>query len=259
MYTKFNEVTADIEKEFVLNGQLIQVSKWQGLEVKDTVFGNTVELLNYYFQYNIPSMNPNKLQTEILANQPWSEAHFLERVSGLPLNPGKEFRNWPYYKSPERDAKFRAKEEKFSHTYMERYWHPKMKGLRYETGNLGDVVNQLHKEPTTRQAYLPMWMSEDTGVLHGGRVPCSLGYHFILRKNYLHIAYFLRSCDYIRHFRDDVYLTCRLCIWMIEQLRKKDNCFWNKVSPGILSMNIISLHMFENDYNFLFKKESKYI
>lgn len=254
IYTKFSEVMSDIDESFIFNSSLERVTKWQGLEVKDTAWGDTIELLNYYFQYNIPSMKPEKLQEEIKPNMPWSENHFLERVCGKPLNPGKEYKNWPFYKNADRDKKFR-KEEKFSHTYMERYWFPKMKGLRYETGNLGDVIVQLHKEPTTRQAYLPVWMAEDTGCLHGGRLPCSLGYHFILRKNWLHIAYYLRSCDYIRHFKDDVYLTSRLCVFVIEQLRKKDPTFWNKVSPGILSMHIVSFHMFENDYNnFMFKK-----
>jgi thymidylate synthase len=253
IYTKFDELTEDINKSFVFNGALEKVQKWQGLEVKNTAFGDTIELLNYYFQYNIPTSNIKKLQEAILPNMPWAEDHFLERVCGKPLNPGNEYKNWPFYKRPERDSKFREKDEKFSHTYMERYWTPDFKGTRFKAGNLGDIVNQLHKEPTTRQAYLPMWFPEDTGVKHGGRVPCSLGYHFILRKNWLHISYYLRSCDYVRHFRDDVYLTIRLVIWLIEQLRKKDP-FWKNVSPGLLSMHIVSFHMFENDYNFMFRK-----
>jgi hypothetical protein len=68
---------------------------------------------------------------------------------------------------------------------MERYW-PKyinwaqdeepqdaMFGIRYNYGDLNDVVDLLARSPATRQAVLPVWFPEDTGAVHGERVPCS--------------------------------------------------------------------------------------
>ena len=65
-------------------------------------------------------------------------------------------------------------------------------------GDLDDVVTLLTNDPLTRQAFLPMWFPEDTGVVHGTRVPCSLGYHFMQRDGRLSITYYIRSCDIVR-------------------------------------------------------------
>lgn len=249
---KFNDLISDIERDFISKSRFTKVDKWQGLDVKDQAFGNTYELLNYSFIYNIPTNNVQKLAEQIIPNLPWANDHFLERVGGLPINPGKEYKNWPFYKSKERDLKFRAKEEKFSHTYMSRLWCPKMKGMNGNWGNLGDVVELLHREPSTRQAFVTLWHPEDNGALNG-RVPCTIGYNFLLRDNHLHISYYIRSCDYLRHFRDDVYMSIRLTFWIIEELRKKDKN-WDRVTPGTLFMTAASFHMFENDYNMLTKK-----
>jgi thymidylate synthase len=134
---------------------------------------------------------------------------------------------------------------------MERYWTPELKGIRYNYGNLRDVVDLLAKEPLTRQAYLPVWFPEDTGAT-GRRVPCSLGYHFIQRSGFFHIVYYIRSCDFTRHFRDDIYLTYRLWDWVLRELQK-EHSFWKTVELGMFTMHISSLHMFINDYNIHFK------
>jgi thymidylate synthase len=108
----------------------------------------------------------------------------------------------------------------------------------------------------TRQAYLPVWFPEDTGIGDGGRKPCTLGYHFLVRNDRMHITYHIRSCDFVRHFRDDIYLTARLVWWMIDRLTEDhDHHFWSGVKPGMFVMHIASLHMFVNDYIAMFGKE----
>ena len=128
-----------------------------------------------------------------------------------------------------------------------------MHGIRYEYGDLQDVVNLIKREPFTRQAFLPMWFPEDTGCLHGGRIPCSLGWHFIRRFNHLHVSYFIRSCDIFRHLRDDVYMCARLVIWMLESLRALDPEEWNDVQPGMLTFHCTSLHAFSHEKSLLLK------
>jgi thymidylate synthase len=74
-------------------------------------------------------------------------------------------------------------------------------------------------------------------------VPCTLGYHFLLRDDVLSMTYFIRSCDFIRYFRDDVYMACRLVQWVSSRLEEADVM----AQPGVLTMHIVSLHCFEGD------------
>lgn len=252
---------------------LVHPDRWQSIDVRHKPDLATYEVLNFSLSAQVWTTDLAKLADDIKPNLPWADDHFLERVSGIPMNPGKEWANWPYAHSAD---KFRtAGDGKFSHTYMERMW-PKVAnkpaktiastpigdftydtdqhvGIRYGYGDVLDVVHHLHKDPLSRQAYLPIWFPEDTGKLDV-RVPCTLGYHFIQRHNYLHCTYYIRSCDFVRHFRDDIYLTLRLQLWMLDRLRERDPA-WHKVGPGLLTMHIVSLHLFRNDYRNLFGSE----
>ena len=197
------------------------------------------EALFQQFRAVVPD-NLDRLRGAIKPNLPWADDHFKERVSGWPLNPGETWKNWPWALAAD---KHRTEGECFSHTYMERFWAAKTDGhgIRYPYGDLGSLVELLRREPNTRQAYLPVFFPEDTGAIHGGRIPCTLGYHFIQRGGYLHMSYYIRSCDLYRHFRDDVYLAAKLLLWVRDQV----NPNW---TPGWLRMDIGSLHCFVNDY-----------
>lgn len=384
---------------------VIKPTRWQSMDVSKLREATTHEVLNYTLQAQIPSEDLDDLRAAVKPNLPWADDHFLERVGGLPLNPGVEWAHWPWGNSansfrrvdagpriPAQDWAYLAGlidgegtiylrpkergfsgrvivyqkdrtildwlqqqfrvglvkeqngedkelngntyqndmhlwqvnrqeelawllaavipylrikrnkatemlaaltvwteekkatgtqkmqlwgqewEERFDHSYMERYW-PKqldggspMHGIRYPYGDARDVVAHLAAAPDSRQAFLPIWFPEDTGKLDV-RVPCTLGYHFIQRHGYLHCTYYIRSCDLYRHFRDDIYLTVRLQLWMLEQLRNYGPTntdegignpvanFWTDVKPGMFTMHVVSLHCFVNDYNLLFGKK----
>lgn len=248
----------------------IHTDRWQSMKIADKPEMEMYEVLNHSFAVAMPSESLALYRNAISPNLPWADNHFLERVGGLPLNPGVQWAKWPYATSADR---FRS-DEIFSHTYMERYWpkfagKPKNEsestfganaGYRFAYGDLNDVVSQLWNEPLTRQAFLPVWFPEDTGAMHGGRVPCSIGYHFIIRGGAFHVGYWLRSCDFVRHFRDDIYLTVRLGLWVLNECRKRalafgtdeQKEFWAALKPGFYSMWMVSLHMFKNDYRVLY-------
>jgi thymidylate synthase len=128
-------------------------------------------------------------------------------------------------------------------------------GLGGPYGDLMDVVRLLVQEPLTRQAVLPIFFPEDTGNRNPGRKPCSLLYQFRMREGRLHVYYPLRSCDFVRHWRDDVYLTIRLLLWVIEKCREIDPALWGKITPGRFVMYCGSLHIFKNDYIGLFQEK----
>lgn len=249
-------------------GNRVEVPTWQALDVKGKPQGATIELMNTTLCLPIPD-TVEELQNLCTPNLPWAEKQFLERVSGEPLNPGDTYYEWPWFAGNVDQHRKKVDAEQanaqFSHTYMERYW-PKHAGdhnsdtdyddvrlgVRFKYGDLSDVIDLLAREPATRQAYLPIFFPEDTGAHHGQRIPCTLGYLFLLREGKLHITYYIRSCDFLRHFRDDVYMTARLCQWVLDKLKgefapHEPEEAWADVKPGHLTMHIGSLHVFEGD------------
>lgn len=226
------------------------------------------ELIHTTFQTLMPSTTLDYYRTEIQPNTQWADSHFEEeRAGGQPLNPGETWKQWPYALSAD---KFRTQGEAFSHSYAERFWpkhanrtpggfltdqdrlHPPRAGIRFDYGDLQDVVNLLAREPDTRQAYIPIWFPEDTGAVHGERLPCTIGYHLMMRNDQLHVFYAIRSCDFLRHFRDDLYLTVRLVLWILEHCQRASPADWGRVKPGLFTFWAGSLHVFQNDYRKLF-------
>lgn len=267
MFPNFTQLRDQLDRDFKTLSQVVQTEKWQSTNLDPSNPATTMhELMFVSIQVPLASSGfvLDNYRRDVKPNLPWADNHFEERVCGRPINPGTQWAQWPYGHSAN---KFRSG-EKFNHNYMERYWptyadasSPPSKtaddcvlskqplvGIRHPYGNLSDVVDLLHREPMTRQAFLPVWFPEDTGVVHGGRVPCTLGYHWLMRNYHLHTSYYIRSCDYIRHFNDDIYLTIRLTLWLIEELRQRDLKFWGLVKPGWFRMDIGSLHLFHNDY-----------
>ena len=254
------------------HGYVVKTEKWQGIPFPDDM----LEIMNHSFQFTIPP-TIEELVNEVKPNLEWADEHFEERVGGSPLNPPPSHERWPF--AQKNNHQFGG-DEKFSHSYPERIW-PKyaaiegsepitdldmegiknpnkifiqkypLSGIRFNYGDFEDVVKLMEKEPYTRQAYLPMWFPEDTGVVHGERVPCSIGWHFIRRGEYLHVVYHIRSCDYVRHFRDDIYLACRKLFWLLERLKVKDPSKWEGVIPGYFAMHITSLHCFNKEKGIL--------
>lgn len=263
LYPNFKAVIDSARQQLIDVGKWVAGDQWQSRDVRDKPEMITREILFFSFRVAVMGENLAALAKDIGPNLPWADDHFHERVGGEPLNPGEQWAKWPWGNSAKT---FQDSEGQFSHTYMERIW-PKYagttfgghvsghleqietaatRGIRYAYGDLNDVISHLHAHPLSRQAYLPIWFPEDTGVAHRERVPCTLGYHFIQREGYLHTTYYIRSCDIVRHFQDDIYLAVRLKLWLLHRLRELDP-MWKKVSPGFFNMNITSLHAFKND------------
>jgi hypothetical protein len=249
-------VIANRLRDRLIEAPIVDVGEWQsqlgGAE------SETVELEDVTFHFDLPATALD-LARLTQPNLPWADEHFAERVSGIAWNPPPSAAHWPFKREGHAEHLSLGL---FSHTYPERLWPNQVndvrapstfdgerhRGLRYGYGDLDDVVQLLINRPYTRQAYIPLWFPEDTGAHHGQRVPCTLGYHLMLRNDQLKIVYYMRSCDYLRHFRDDVYLAGRLCQWVCEQLNLGG---FRHTTPGVLVMHISSLHVFKADVNTL--------
>lgn len=244
----------------------VKTERWQGVAANT----DTYELRNVCFEVDLDGIEDlNHWREEVAPNLPWADDHFLERVGGEPLNPGVQWAKWPWGQSA---RQFKA--ERFNHTYMERLWpkyarrtpdgqlsgreqgtvrkypdgdkRPKF-GIAHGYGDLWDLVELLAKEPHTRQAWIPLFFPEDTGISDGGRKVCTLGYQVMVRDGRAHMWYPLRSCDFVRHWRDDCYLAIRLLLWIIDQCRVINKPVWGSIVPGTYAMHMTSLHIFASD------------
>ena len=279
-FADFETAIQQASYQIQYRSSVVHSARWQGSDIGQRPEMATHEITHISFAVPMSRglEDLDHYRSSIRPNLPWADNHFEERVCGSPINPGVEWENWPYNKSA---ATFLDSGGKFNHNYMERYW-PKLAnkvgeatstpedfkgalekynintfdfrfGIRYDYGDLADVVKLLAEDPYTRQAYLPVWFPEDTG---GGskRAPCTIGYHFLMRDGKLDINYHIRSCDFVRHFRDDIYLTIRLALWVINECSKLDDR-WKDVKPGKFLMQIGSLHIFRNDFNALYPSQ----
>lgn len=239
----------------------IQRGTWQTIDVSGSDLHITRELINCTIIYKIPA-SIRMIENEVKPDLPWADEHFSERVGGEPLNPPPSHVNWPHHGS---DAERHIKNKVFSHTYPERFWpkyagenmdqwggSAKIPGIRFSYGDLDDVVSQLIKNPHTRQAVLPVFFPEDTGAVENQRVPCTIAYHFMADADmHLHCWYYIRACDFVRHFHNDVYFAARLTRWICDRFIQAQNLdgSYIYIQPGNLNMTISSLHIFEGDLN----------
>lgn len=253
----FEQQVNELRRE-LLNAPVINRGEWQAQTGLPPNM-RTPELRHVQVRFQLPEL-PHELQPIVEANMPWAEDHFQERVGGAPLNPPPSHDYWPYQQGG--NSNHRDEKGTFSHTYPERFW-PKFaaedpskddstifvnRGIRFEYGDLYDLVDLLIRNPYTRQAYLPVWFPEDLAAakMHQ-RVPCTLGYHFLTTERSVDITYHIRSCDFQRHFRDDVYMAGRLCQWVVSHMNDNIEAGDESWVPGQLIMNIGSLHCFEGD------------
>ena len=157
------------------------------------------------------------------AKMPWAEVHFQERVSGVPMNPPPSHTMWA--KGTE---DFFEDGDKFSHSYPERMWSKELhSGIRYDIADLSTLVKVFFPEDLSAS-------------LQGDRVPCTLGWHFIVREGRMDCFYPMRSCDAVRHLHNDLFFANRLVIWLLEQTGIK-------AVPGVLHFAATSLHCFKED------------
>jgi len=217
-------------EDLVDYGEISENTTWQSIDIDKR--NPLVEIRNVNLEFNLITDPVYEFNPDL----PWAEDHFNERVNGQPINPGEQYKNWPYYKGINNDELFRSTGQ-FSHNYMERYWCKGYKGIRFDYGDLNDIIERLKNNLHTRQAFLSVWHPEDQSN-HLERVPCTIGYWFNVYRGQLNMTYLIRSCDAIRHFRNDLYMSYRLLQWVAGQLG---------VDNGSMNIWVGSFHCFQSD------------
>ena len=183
-------------KQMLEDSEDFHPNDWQGQDTSANPMAVMKEIVHARFSLHLDEITSlDNLRELIRPNLPWADNHFDERVAGQPVNPGVTYKDWPWARFAESS---RAEGEQFNHNYMERYWPKKANGrlnygIRGPYGDLDNLIQLLRDNPTTRQAYLPIFFPEDTGNANPGRKPCTLGYHFMIRNNQMLVYYPFRS------------------------------------------------------------------
>jgi len=204
--------------------------KYQSTTVQDQFVGNdpgfeTLELMAYaYTLKRTVGQEMGQMMKYMGANGDWALAELNERISGSP-NPGSA---WEL--ASEQWKPF-LRDGKFAYHYPER--------LAYQ---LKYVIQELKDRPNTRQALATMYDVHQDMMNWGGldRVPCSISYHFILRNKELILVYNQRSCDFLKFFATDVFITCGM-------LHHVARCLVLPPSSCRFVHVINSLHAFKKD------------
>lgn len=227
------QAIAFLRDSVLYHGPIIRTKSWQGTPSPDDMY----EMLHISTLIRMEE-TAEACAIQCNAKLPWADVHFEERVGGVPLNPPPSHIMW----ARNLEEFYATGHECFSHSYPERMWSKGLhSGIRYDIADLDTLVELLKKDPTTRQAYLPFFFPEDlTAAIEGERVPCSLGWHFIVRNGQLDLFYALRSCDVMRHLHNDIYFANRLALWVREKAGLE-------VAMGTLHLVVTSLHCFVKD------------
>ena len=163
-------------------------------------------------------------------NMDWAKQEITDRtmMELAPKNPGNAYRHNPEFWSPF------LRDGVFSYTYAERL-HPQ----------IPHIVRELTERPNTRQAILTMYDQHQDIMNLGGRdrIPCSMHYQFLMRDNFLHCSYVMRSCDFHKFFLADIYMGIMLTEYIAKQI---------DVETGRFTQFIGSLHAFEGELEGVF-------
>ena len=217
-------------------GSIVKPKSMQNKNIEGLDEYITKEIINY--SYCLLSLDKDKYLFPDERSRIWVDSEFKERVNGNNVNPGEAYKIrpdvWEQFLVIKRDD-VRGNRKEFDYTYNERI-RPRI--------YLSKIIEELQRNPDTRQAVLSIWDRSDVNGIGGKvRVPCSIYYQFLIRDNQLHIIYNQRSADVITHFGNDVCLA-----WYLKEYVRG---FLTGVEPGYLYHNIASLHSYKKDWNTL--------
>ena len=222
IFQNFNEATNEIKRDLAELGTKLAPTTWQGRSVEGDPDYITKELQNYL--YTVTDPNPNELNP----TQPWADLELEERLGTKPVNPGEAYKT-----RPEVWNELLVRGEIFSYTYSERL-----------IPQLPHIIDTLTQHPASRQIFVSIWdVVEDPTHLEEDRVPCSLGYYLQFRHGKLNITYLQRSCDFVTHYENDVWLAVRF----LQHIAKEVG-----MESGHFSHWIGSLHVFQKDVEDVF-------
>jgi len=224
IYANCYELMSEIFREVWEMGHIAHPNSMQNKMVKDDDNFSTKEIINY--SYSLTSLN--KLDYLFFADgrsRHWAQEEFMERISALYVNPGTA-----WHIREDLWKEFINEKGRFDYAYNTRM-----------AISLGMAIQELRKNPDSRQAIINVWDSQIDPLNLGGvkRIPCSIYYQILVRSGQVNIIYNQRSADVVTHFGNDVFLAFKLMEYVAQEISTK---------PGYLFHNIGSLHAYKKDW-----------
>lgn len=227
IYANCNELMSEIFREVWEMGHIVHPMSMQNKDVSNDDNYSTREIINY--SYCLTSLN--KVDYLFYAEpsaKEWADAEFEERIAKDYNNPGTawELRRHIW-------KQFLNRTGKFDYAYHDRM-----------AFSLGNIIDELKRNPDTRQAMIVIWDLQRDPLGIGGkfRVPCSIYYQVLIRKGRVNLVYSQRSADVVTHFGNDVYLAFQLMLYIAKEVG---------MAAGYLYHNIGSLHAYKKDWPIL--------
>lgn len=244
IYSNAYELMSEMGRNLWEMGSIVHPHSMQNLDVKNDEDFKTKELIAE--QYCLVNL-PDEERLFIFSNsKDWADAEHEERIlpSRYFINPGEAYKlREDLWKT------FLNEEGSFDYTYNERISYPIFPtGFRSNDAipTIDWIICELRKNPDTRQAIIPIFHNTDLDNIGGiRRVPCSMYYQLFIRTNpagnkVLHLIYSQRSCDFVTHFGNDVYLAWKMKDYLAGELN---------IQPGYLYHNINSMHSYKKDWD----------
>jgi thymidylate synthase len=225
IFNRFPEAFTEITRDLAEMGTRIETQTMQDRNIAGDPDFATIELTNYV--YTVTDARFEDLRPV----QPWADADWLERRSGIegsPVNPGNA---WTLRRSMWEPF---LHDGQFSYTYS---------GQFDRCDQVKNVIQRLIEDRGSRQLYVAMWEPRHSRWLGYQRVPCSLGWHFMYRGDALNVTYFMRSCDFASHFQNDVFMSMKLQEYIANAAG---------VKRGHFAQFISSLHVYQKDIEGVF-------
>lgn len=222
IFRTFTEAEEEIKRELAERSIVVQPETMQDKIVADNIDYETKEIQN--FQYTVTEPNVSELHP----TQPWASIELQERLMRQRVNPGTA-----WLKRREVWDEFIEADGRFSYSYPERI-----------ADQVEEVIEELKKHPNSRQLFVSVWDREIDPPRRGTRrVPCTLGYYFLYRQGRLDLTYMMRSCDFITHWNNDVWLARRIQEYVADA---------TGLQPGFFSQIVMSLHVYAKDVKDVF-------
>ena len=218
IFENTKEAVNEIERDIMEMGILVHPHSMQNKIVKDNKDFSTREVQNYSF-----TILDCTDAGEVVPNIEWAAVEFMERISSTIINPGEAWKL-----RPEVWEEFLNEKGKFDYSYNVRF---------NSHDQINKVIEELKVNPDTRQAIIHVHFPKDIDRMRKERMPCSMYYQFMVRREKLDVIYNMRSSDFDTHFKNDIFLADALRRYIANSIN---------MEPGLFHMNVGSLHRYKN-------------
>lgn len=239
IYTNWKECYDEVLRDLAEMGITVRPKTMQDKVIEGNKDYETKELQNYC--YTLLDANSSTITG---VTQSWADKEFEERITDPWMrNPDGSHHSFVGFVNPGEAWKSRQEvwndyihDGKMAYTYNEMIWN---------NDQCFKIINRLKEDPDSRQLWISLWNpNKDPDFLGGvSRVPCSLGYGFQVREGKLNMHYVMRSCDFITHFRNDVYLAIKFLEWVAKE---------TGYEVGNFTHTMFSLHVYNKDVKGVF-------